>query len=148
MIKTRVFAVFLAGTCLLGVTSQASAQCWRAGYPFYAGYWGNVYETSYVGDSVPYFALHPPVYYSYKVARTYGYSPFAYPPGVMTPDRECSSTRQQDQASPQYESQPEPQMIENPFVEPTDEGSSVTRSQKPAGRRPQIVYPTAVAKSE
>jgi hypothetical protein len=36
--------------------------------------------------NVPYFAAFPPVYYSYPVPRTYGYSPFAYPPGVMTPD--------------------------------------------------------------
>ena len=31
-------------------------------------------------------ALYPPVYYSYPVARPYGFSPFAYPPGVMTPN--------------------------------------------------------------
>jgi hypothetical protein len=37
-------------------------------------------------NNLPYFALHPPVYYSCPVPRTYGYSPFAYPPGVMTPD--------------------------------------------------------------
>src|SRR3954454_5104730 len=36
--------------------------------------------------NLPYFALHPPVYYSCPVPRTYGYSPFAYPPGTMTPD--------------------------------------------------------------
>lgn len=35
---------------------------------------------------VPYFAAHPPVYYSVPVPRTYGYSPFAYPPHVMTPE--------------------------------------------------------------
>lgn len=34
----------------------------------------------------PYFALHPPVYYSQPVARTYGYSPFAYPGTVTTPE--------------------------------------------------------------
>jgi len=34
----------------------------------------------------PYFALHPPVYYSAPVARTYGYSPFAYPGSVRTPE--------------------------------------------------------------
>ena len=34
----------------------------------------------------PYYAIFPPVYYSYPVARPYGFSPFAYPPGVMTPD--------------------------------------------------------------
>jgi hypothetical protein len=37
-------------------------------------------------DSVPYYSLHPPVYYSMPVPRTYGYSPFAYPPGFMTPE--------------------------------------------------------------
>jgi hypothetical protein len=36
--------------------------------------------------NVPYFALHPPVYYSVPVPRTYGYSPFAYPGDVMTPE--------------------------------------------------------------
>ena len=35
---------------------------------------------------MPYFALHPPVYYSYPVARTYGFSPFPYPPEVLTPE--------------------------------------------------------------
>jgi hypothetical protein len=35
---------------------------------------------------IPYYALYPPVYYSYPVARTYGYSPFAYPPGTPTPE--------------------------------------------------------------
>jgi hypothetical protein len=40
----------------------------------------------YQQETIPYFALHPPVYYSVPVARTYGYSPFAYPPGTMTPD--------------------------------------------------------------
>ena len=34
----------------------------------------------------PYFALHPPVYYSQPVARTYGYSPFAYPGTTQTPE--------------------------------------------------------------
>jgi hypothetical protein len=35
---------------------------------------------------VPYFAAHPPVYYSYPVPRTYGHSPFAYPPHFRTPE--------------------------------------------------------------
>ncbi len=37
-------------------------------------------------QSPPYYAVFPPVYYSHPVPRTYGYSPFAYPPGTMTPD--------------------------------------------------------------
>ena len=40
----------------------------------------------YVRDYIPYFALHPPVYYSYPVPRPYGYSPYAYPPGTKTPE--------------------------------------------------------------
>ncbi len=37
-------------------------------------------------DEVPYFSMFPPVYYSMPVPRTYGWSPFAYPPGTMTPE--------------------------------------------------------------
>ena len=49
----------------------------------------------------PYFALHPPVYYSQPVARTYGHSPFAYPATVQTP-------------APA----PQAKMVENPHVTP------------------------------
>ena len=52
---------------------------------------------------IPYYALYPPVYYSYPVARTYGYSPFAYPPGTVTPN-----VRPQAQAATYL----------NPFVQP------------------------------
>jgi hypothetical protein len=53
------------------------------GYNDICGY-AELYRELY--NNLPYFALHPPVYYSYPVPRTYGYSPFAYPPGVMTPE--------------------------------------------------------------
>jgi hypothetical protein len=62
--------------------------------------------------NVPYFALHPPVYYSYPVPRTYGYSPFAYLPGVMTPDVMID---------------PQPLEIINPHV-------PSTKSDKPAAK--------------
>lgn len=39
-----------------------------------------------LADNVPFYAAFPPVYYSAPVPRTYGYSPFAYPPGYATPD--------------------------------------------------------------
>jgi hypothetical protein len=69
---------------------RASAQyggyggCGYGGY----GYWdvGRLYGV--LADNVPHYAAFPPVYYSYPVPRTYGYSPFAYPPGVMTPEVE------------------------------------------------------------
>lgn len=79
-----VLAVFLA----LGVgASQASAQlispgAYGLGFFNYGAYGnGNYYR-------IPYYALFPPVYYSYPVARPYGYSPFAYPPGTITPEIE------------------------------------------------------------
>ena len=50
------------------------------------GYGGSCYPYFGIDDrEVPFYALFPPVYYSYPVPRTYGYSPFAYPPGVETP---------------------------------------------------------------
>jgi hypothetical protein len=101
--RTLIMAAALtAGSAL---ANSAQAQC--AGYGGYGsfGYWdiGRLY--SVLADEVPYHAAFPPVYYSYPVPRTYGYSPFAYPPGVMTPEIE----------------EPGPQVIENPYVEPQAE---------------------------
>jgi hypothetical protein len=60
-------------------------------------------------NNLPYFALHPAVYYSEPVPRTYGYSPFAYPPGVMTPE---------------LNGEPQPVTINNPYVPTTTPGSA------------------------
>jgi hypothetical protein len=85
-------------------------------------------------NNLPYFALHPPVYYSYPVPRTYGYSPFAYPPGVMTPDvaaiqpleiinphvpspQEKPVSVEKDQTA-SAGLQPQPLVILNPYVSP------------------------------
>jgi hypothetical protein len=85
--------------------------------------------------NLPHFALHPPVYYSYPVPRTYGYSPFAYPGYVMTPEmsapqpldiinphvpaKDKPATPEQDRAAKaELRPQPVPQplVITNPFV--------------------------------
>jgi hypothetical protein len=63
--------------------------------------------------NLPYFALHPPVYYSEPVPRTYGYSPFAYPPEVMTPEIACAA---------------QPVTINNPYVPATKPGSTNVKS--------------------
>jgi hypothetical protein len=87
-------------------------------------------------DNVPYFALHPPVYYSHPVPRTYGYSPFAYGPWVMTPDAAHApqpltiinpyvpdanqkSAIEASDRSTAISTQPEPLVIINPYVTPT-----------------------------
>jgi hypothetical protein len=87
-------------------------------------------------NNVPYFALHPPVYYSYPVPRTYGYSPFAYGPWVMTPEAapevkpltifnpyvpnaEKASTSEASDRSAAVSPQPQPLVIINPYVAPS-----------------------------
>ena len=77
-------------------------------------------------NNLPYFALHPPVYYSEPVPRTYGYSPFAYPPGVMTPE---------------IVGEPQPVTINNPYVpmttpakadvKPSDRSASANQAPEP-----------------
>lgn len=97
--------------------SQAHAQCGPYGGWGY-GAWdvGRLYGV--LADNVPYFAAFPPVYYSQPVPRTYGYSPFAYPPGVMTPE---------------VVQEVEPQVIENPYFSP-----------QPAIEGPAMVAPNTV----
>lgn len=98
-VRPRVLCVATV-LCAVGVAASASAQ---VPVPYgYGNYWfGPPYNFSQ-REHIPYFSLHPPVYYSQPVARTYGYSPFAYPPGVMTPDVEPVA----------------PAVIENPHVPP------------------------------
>lgn len=50
-------------------------------------YWWFYTNPYYPSDRrVPYFSEHPPVYYSFPVPRTYGYSPWAYPGTYRTPE--------------------------------------------------------------
>jgi hypothetical protein len=84
-------ALILGMTCSLLVADDAKAQCGlNAGYGYGYGFdVGRLYGV--LADNVPHFAAFPPVYYSAPVARSYGYSPFAYPPGTMTPQLAAES---------------------------------------------------------
>lgn len=76
----------------------------------------------------PYFALHPPVYYEMPVPRTYGYSPWAYPPYVPTPEIEA----------------PVPEIIQNKFVPQPVKGASEKPKMASAPlmiRNPYVVQP-------
>jgi hypothetical protein len=129
--KTQLFAsvLFVLALVLMSV-SQARACDGYGGYGYGCGL-GWLYNS--LDYRVPYFAAHPPVYYSYPVPRTYGYSPFAYPPGVMTPDVEMDTvpleiinpyvpSSQQTAPEPdtdrtvQSKSTAQPLVIVNPFV--------------------------------
>ena len=80
-------ALLLGMTYSLLVADDAKAQHGMNGA---YGYGYGVYDVGrlyrVLADNVPHYAAFPPVYYSAPVPRTYGYSPFAYPPGVRTPD--------------------------------------------------------------
>jgi hypothetical protein len=119
------------------------------------GAWDYFYlpRSTYTHDYIPYFAKHPPVYYSYPVPRTYGYSPYAYPPSVRTPEVEFvepvtirnpyvpkSETRQKRRADQVTR---QPLRIRNPFVEQSD----VSGLAKLPERKPQVVYPASLGKS-
>jgi hypothetical protein len=76
---------------------------------------------------IPYYALYPPVYYSYPVARPYGYSPFAYPPGTITPEITPKTAAvefrnpfvPQRKASQDMSAFSAPRMYYNPYVKGT-----------------------------
>lgn len=58
-----------------------------SGLPYHGfGYSGSLYGLGFV-PVPPYFALHPPVYYSHEILRRpVGDSPFAYPPRRPAPE--------------------------------------------------------------
>jgi hypothetical protein len=81
----RVNLWVVCGTLLVASLSASSAKAqFMSGGGYGLGFF-NYGNTGLYFERIPYYALYPPVYYSYPVARTYGYSPFAYPPGTMTP---------------------------------------------------------------
>ena len=127
-----VLAVILL---LFGAHTPAQAQCavpYRTDgfpYPGWLGFYGSPYSLGQI-PVPPYFSLHPPVYYSQPVARSYGYSPYAYPGSVVTPEviapQEIINPHVQLKAEPEEEAAPVVeqetvttaayQIIENPFV--------------------------------
>lgn len=136
----RGWAVLLAGVfwCLLAGGAQAQMRGgfggFGGGYGGYGGWWtGLPYGFAQSPQELPYFAKYPPVYYSHPIARTYGYSPFAYPPGYMTPELQQAPAPAdiinpyvpEQQAKPAsdrnaaVQQPPAPKVVLNPFVEQT-----------------------------
>lgn len=134
--KTRlVLSLIVAAACCLVSAPEAKAQYANGcGY----GYGGcGVFDMGrlygVLANNVPYYAAFPPVYYSAPVPRTYGYSPFAYPPGYTTPELaaeskpleiinphiktsiETASEAAEDQVT-QTPAAPAPLLVLNPYV--------------------------------
>jgi hypothetical protein len=104
MKAARLIALFtcaaLAWGCLTHDAHAQSLGCYGTygfAHPGFFGYSGSPYSLGQI-PTPPYFAIHPPVYYSHPVPRTYGYSPYAYPGTMETPEIV------------------EPEVIENPYV--------------------------------
>lgn len=78
--------LLIAAVALGGLMTPASADAywWQGAGVGIGGLYRSLdYPTE---RRVPYFAAHPPVYYSVPVPRTYGHSPFAYDPTARTPE--------------------------------------------------------------
>ena len=110
------------------------AACWMNGkaaaywpYGGCQGYLGSYRPSVYSREYIPYFAQHPPVYYSYPVQRTYGRSPYAWPPVVSVAAREplvMQNPYVVERVSMKMDSptqRPTPLRIVNPYVEQVTE---------------------------
>jgi len=121
------FNKLICGAALLAAACWANTASAYGPY-FYGGYYGCNglgFRCTTIRDfSVPYYAFYPPVYYAESVARPYGYSPFAYPPGYQTPSGIASSAEPvtirnayaTGEAAPPDAAGTGPKRIKNPFV--------------------------------
>jgi hypothetical protein len=115
------------------------------GYGLYGGWWPGLY----IQEEPPYFALYPPVYYSHPVPRPYGFSPFAYPPGAMTPEAiRVQPLMVANPYVPQLAAVEKPTKttgplrIRNPYVaQPETDLAAVNSLTDLPASKPQIVYP-------
>lgn len=155
MIAKLTICGILGLLVISGLPNMATA----AGPYYYGGYYGAVTPWDYSGRTyerisrnIPYFALHPPVYYSRPVPRTYGYSPFALFPGMIPPQSEVGSwlsapspyTLQMSAgAMNSYQAVSKPLRIVNPYVaKPGDPGVS-PEAVMPG--LPKVIRPVSVA---
>ena len=123
--RLRIYAVCGLLACLVALAFGADtcqAQGWdHAGYHYWYSHYSGLYgpHSPNMQRGIPHFAAFPPVYYSHVVPRPYGYSPYAYVAGVVTPSFELCQPRHRCPA-------PAPVSIANPYVSPNtakDSGS-------------------------
>jgi hypothetical protein len=115
MLKNWVFWVLLAISAFVGSVQPASAQwgCWGPFYPW----------RSYYADSVPYFMVHPPMYYGLSLLR---------PVDPWCPLRPVEVT---------VERRAEPQMIINPYVVRQPEPIPTPAPKQPGSAAVRITNP-------
>ncbi|MGL4511623.1 MAG: hypothetical protein ACRCT8_00920 [Lacipirellulaceae bacterium] len=133
MRNTILTALFSAAALI--APGAASAFDGGYGYGYGIGIGGLYRSLDYPTENrVPYFASRPPVYYSVPVPRTYGHSPFAYPPHFRTPDLECGT---------------QPIEIVNPYATPSSSSKGIEKAPEHtektiSARKPAVVKPLVI----
>lgn len=121
------FALLAAVAAAAGLAAE-SATAQEVGVRYYlSDNYGFGLDRAYASSRIPtppYFAIHPPVYYSYPVPRTYGYTPWAYPSYVMTPTIQAPA---------------QPAMFENPHVKQESAPAAKTKSASHKTVVPQVI---------
>jgi hypothetical protein len=113
-IRSGVFAAVSLASLAAAVSPA------QADYPYNpCNGWGVPYYRHYGLEHIPFYALHPPVYYSYPVPRPYGYSPFAYPPGTPTPEVSIEVVK------------PKPALFKNPYFDGAPPEPTTTQATRP-----------------
>ena len=143
--------VEMAISALVLITTSVSATAnWSYGSPYHGWYGGNGYYSNYCQESVPYYALNPPVYYSYHVARTYGLYPFPYyadatpsPAVAIEPKLVINKYVEQKLTAESDSLERQPLRIANPFVEQPAESKSVEKASWDNSKtvKPKVIYP-------
>ena len=124
--KTQLILGAMCATVILAFVSATTSTAMAGGPCGCRGY------GIYTHDRIPYFSQHPPVYYSYVVPRPYGFSPYAYPENVMTPERAPAA---------------KPATLINPFV-PQKASGPAPKTASTTSRQAQVVFPTALRASK
>jgi hypothetical protein len=114
---------------------------------------GDGYYGTYSQESVPYYALHPPVYYSHPVSRTYGLLPFPYVPETWPCqagfDRTKTVTNQfvEQPADEEGLAAKGPLLVMNPFVERNEVSSQVMKAswETTVASKTKVIYPSKMA---
>ena len=107
--------ILQAATCFMVMVSVsfARAQAPSEGYALGVGWSYAGGQTAAVRVSqqrIPYFALNPPVYYGERIARPYGYSPFAVPPALLPAEfRPIPKADFKEISNPFFEEKPSPE---------------------------------------
>lgn len=146
---------FVAIALVLIATSVSASASWPYCCSYSGWYGGNGYYSNYSQESVPYYAVNPPVYYSYPVARTYGLYPFPYSAEVATatcpavaPEPKLVINRFVEQKltadSNSFERQP--LRITNPFVAQSKESNPVKKAswENSTSVTPKVIYPISL----